>query len=822
MATLAQSLRSARRPTFCPGCGRDARYLPIQAPRPFAVGSALLDAQQQRRQYNAATKRSGKQARLPFSKPKSRQAGPGDQADGSLVLLNDARRGEATEMEKALDVPVEDADVEDLYSALNEPLASATLIGPGAAASLKLDPDYLRSLQLKFSDAGSKVGHSVEELRNRALELTKQRAPSVADFTQVIHVNGLLKRPVEAQAAFDLIAKSGLKPDLIAHNHLMDAYRRVDDLDKIVEIFQQLETNNLDPDVVSYGIIIDACVRQRDLAAAFRLYERMGKMKIPATQPIFTSLIKGCLQANDPTRAWKTFDYMREKLFSPDAITYSLMIHACSKTQDAERALDLFQEMAGRGLSPTDVTFTALIQACGSRADYYNEAFELLGQMAAEGFIPNLQTYNVLMKAAATQADVTRARLIWNDLMDRVDSEDQDASGGITGSALTPNLRTYMALFGCYSHAIAKARRRKHETPSEGDVDEHQSRQLTLEASEAYGESTPATFQHEEPVTAEPAEPTHAVQLVADAEKAPRLVSTSTHPRELLIEAETTWSYLKRSNAVPITSELLDAYLEVLCSNPTNTKALEKALTHYTTAYIDHAPSGHARNNLLAAVTRSKKAMAEHGARVWADLLEWDAAREAAMEEESAAAANGGSPGGKLHEREKEARRKLEGRGKAVMLKNFIRVVNGLTRIDDLCGALDTLEASLKFRHEGYLPQIHFTDVWALVTRAQDLAEDGKLKTAQRLIELCPRPSAVAADSPATSAAAALNDVRMKLKMKSVGGGWWGWEALGVDDRTLRRAKSRKVNRVQSKKTAKIVKRETKSSWRPAPPADSA
>ncbi|KAJ3144843.1 hypothetical protein HDU89_007730 [Geranomyces variabilis] len=818
MATLSQSLRTARRPAFCPGCGRDARYLPTPAPRPFAAGAALLEVQQQRREYNAATKRSGKQSRLPFSRPKPRNAGSGDQAGGSLVVLDDARRGEATDMEKALDVPVEDADVEDLYSALNEPLASATLVGPGAAASLKLDPDYLRSLQLKFSDAGTKVGHSVEERRSRALELTKQRTPSVADFTQVIHVNGLLKRPMEAQAAFDLIAKSGLKPDLIAYNHLMDAYRRANNLDKIVDIFQQLETQSLDPDVVSYGIIIHACIQRRDLAAAFRLYERMGKMNIQPTQPIFTSLIKGCLQANDPARAWKTFDYMREKLFSPDAITYSLMIHACSKTQDAERALDLFQEMAGRRLSPTNVTFTALIQACGSRPDYYNEAFELLGQMAAEGFIPNLQTYNVLMKAAATQADVTRARLIWNDLMDRVENADPDASGGLTGSALTPNFATYLALFSCYSHAIAKARRRKHEALSKADTDDTQRRPSPLEASEDFGESTTTRVQPEKLVTAEPSEPTYAVQPVADAAKAPRLVSTSTHPRELLIEAETIWAYLKRSNAVPITSELLDAYLEVLCSNPTNTKALENALAHYTRAYVEHVPSGHARHNLLAAVTRSKKAMAEHGARIWTDLLEWDAACEAAMEK--SAVANGSE--GKPHEREKEARRKLEGRGKAVMLKNFIRVVNGLTRIDDLSGALDTLEASLKFRHEGYLPQIHFTDVWALVTRAQDLAEDGKLKTAERLIELCPRPSAIAADSHATSAAAALNDVRMKLKMKSVGGGWWGWEALGVDDRTLRRAKSRKANRVHSKKTAKIVKRETKTSWRPAPPAESA
>ncbi|KAI8921279.1 hypothetical protein DFJ77DRAFT_506912 [Powellomyces hirtus] len=721
---------------------------------------------------------------------------------GDLTL-----RIDHAQLDKSLDTPVEDGDIEDLYSALNAPVASPTISGPGAAAASKLDSDYLQRLHVKFSYRTEEEERRLQTTREKAMKAARWRAPSVADFTQIVHVNALTRRPEEAQAAFDLIEKSGQKPDLIAYNHLMDAYSRVNNLEEVSKLFKHLETVGLEPDMVTYGIIIHACVRRKDLAAAFRLYEHMSKKGIQPSQPIFTSLIKGCLQANDVARAWKTFDYMRREVVSPDAITYSLMIHACSKTQDAERALSLFEEMNEKGLSPTDVTFTALIQACGSRNDYYNEAFELLGQMAAEGFAPNLQTYNVLMKAAAKQADVVRARLIWNDLMDRAEAETLDPDTSPNRTSLKPNESTFVSLFECYAHTIALSRRRKKQnrpSSAEKSGDGADEQDLLKEGS-----------LNSEPMdgSSEAGPSNKLVEVNKQLGQAPRLTSSSTHPTALVTEASSIWSYLTSGKntslaadatvRVPITTKLIDVYLQVLCANPQNTRNITAALKLYKKGYTKNelVPTGNARNNLLATITRNKEIMAKEGLRMWKQLLAWDSKCEQKMAESAAASGDG-----HLMEVEKESRRKLEGRGRADMFKNFVQMVNGFTRIDDIPRALDTLEASLSFRHHGYLPQIQFTDIWSLVTRSRDLAEDGKLTTAERLIALCPPPSTSSANPRSTSSA--VDEVRRKLKMQNVGGGWWGWQALGVEEHAVRKAN---MHRIKSKKGVTVMKRKLNS-----------
>ncbi|TPX65069.1 hypothetical protein SpCBS45565_g05467 [Spizellomyces sp. 'palustris'] len=694
---------------------------------------------------------------------------------------------------KSLNVPVLTEDIQELYNALSAPAQP----GPNSAAAAKLDSDYLLRLKLRFTDTSEKDQRNLNALRRTAASSLKRRNVSLVNVTEVIHVNALSKRPKEAQMAFDMIEENGMKPDLIALNHLMDAYARSDCHEQVLAVFQTLDAYGLKPDAITYGILVHSCVKHGDLRAGFKLYDHMKAAGIQPTQPVFTSLIKGCLQAGDTARAWKTFNYMRSEICAPDEVTYSLMIHACSKAGDAERALDLFQEMAERGLLATEVTFTSLIQACATRSDYYPEAFELLGQMAAQGFTPNLYTYNVLLKGAAKQGDVMRARLIWNDLVERAEAEGEE-------SKLKPTGHTFTDLFRTYAHAIAISRRNKRCTNTENGLNGHitntevatdrrptasegESRHLSNGAHAASDDgssvegvpSTPRTLPDD---TSEIFGRTHS--------SVPRLTSIDATPKVLLEDAKIIWRYLTTSGVpsvntandhphtdestfsarhqplVPVTSHILDAYLSVLCANPANAGALPLALRFFTEEYQRYnvEPGGQARSEVLALVTRDKRAMATWGQTMWDSFLKWDAEKEAQMMLNAPLHGDG-----LLTEEEKEIIRKREARGKMDMFRNFVKVVNGYTRIGDLDSALRTISESHRFRSYYFLPQIQFSDVWSLVIQSRDLAEDGKLDIARRLLELCPRP----VKSP-------LDEVQRRLKAKYVGGGWWGWEALGL------------------------------------------
>ncbi|KNC99719.1 pentatricopeptide repeat domain-containing protein [Spizellomyces punctatus DAOM BR117] len=696
------------------------------------------------------------------------------------------------QVSKTLNAPVISEDIQELYNALSTPPQPNACVGPNSVAATKLDPDYLLRLKLSFSDTSEKDQRNLNALRRTAASSLKRRNVSLVNITEVIHVNALSKRPREAQMAFDMIEENGMKPDLIAFNHLMDAYARADCHEQALAVFQTLDAYDLKPDAITYGILVHSCIKHGDLRAGFKLYDRMKAAGIQPTQPVFTSLIKGCLQAGDTARAWKTFNYMRSEICAPDEVTYSLMIHACSKAGDTERALDLFQEMAERGLMATEVTFTSLIQACATRSDYYPEAFELLGQMAAQGFTPNLYTYNVLLKGAAKQGDIMRARLIWNDLVERAEAEGEESKLKPTGHTFTYLLRTY-------AHAVAISRRSKRCTNTENGLNRHiantkvtTERRPTASEGESRHLSTGAHAASDDGSSVE-AVPSTPCTLSDDTSEifgrthssVPRLTSVDTTPKVLLEDAKTIWRYLTTSGVptvnsandhthtdtspqpvVPVTSHILDAYLSVLCANPANAGALPLAIRFFNEEYQRYGvePGGQARSEVLALVTRDKRAMETWGQTMWDDFLKWDAEKEAQMMLNAPLHGDG-----LLTEGEKEIIRKREARGKMDMFRNFVRVVNGYTRIGDLDSALRTISESHRFRSYYFLPQIQFSDVWSLVIQSRDLAEDGKHDIARRLLELCPRP----VKSP-------LDEVQRRLKAKYVGGGWWGWEALGL------------------------------------------
>ncbi|KAJ3008108.1 hypothetical protein HKX48_008771 [Thoreauomyces humboldtii] len=723
------------------------------------------------------------------------------------------------EMGKDLDIAVEDADMEDLYAALNAPVqTSSSLTGPGAAAALKLDPDYLSRLYLKFTNSGEEKMTALQTTREKAVRQAASQLPNLVDISRVIQVNALTQRPQEAQQAFDMISLNNLEPDLIAYNHLMDAYCRANDLEAVQRLFGEVLEKNLKPDIITYGILVHAHIRKRELNAAFKVYEDMKKSGVQPSQHIFSSLMKGCIQANDIKRAWATFDHMRSEFYQPDAISYSLMIAACAKGKEAERALDLFQEMAQNGLSPTEVTFTALIKACGSRSDYYLEAFQLLEQMVAEGFLPNTHTYNVLFQAAAGQGDVARARMIWNDMMDRYDAAVAAANGNEAAgrtAAYRPTEWTFIHLFQCYARAINVARRpQKANGTAKGVANASDDLETAAPPNSANIESVGDVEQaaSEPPPSPSGADtpPTSAAATEESAPLAPsalvesssssslRLTSTSSLPRDLLAETRTLWTYLTTGGPdsqtlVPITTRLLDVYFDILSTRTAYSRAnhyQDAILPFHSTAYTSHGlqPTGQSRSSLLTGVTRDRNLMRSEGLNVWKDILAWDAEREKALE-------------GPMKQTDRERSRELEGRGASHMFRNFVRVVNGLVRIGDVDGALSTIHQASVFRHPGYLPQVQFKDVYSLVEKARSMAEDGRLGPAKRLLELCP--------TPRSAEGAAVDEVRRRLKVASVGGdNWWGWKALGMDEQKKIRQEAYKRNRRKTQQTAKVVRKE--------------
>ncbi|CAJ0756657.1 6155_t:CDS:10 [Entrophospora sp. SA101] len=130
--------------------------------------------------------------------------------------------------------------------------------------------------------------------------------------------------------------KSALSPDLIIYDHLLNHYSNIGNLDRAIEIFDQIEKNGFVPTLYSYANLIKAYAYHRRINDVFE---------------VFNKLKMGNLIPNQEKNAEKAFDLYKEMLeqgLKLTGITYNSLI-------------DAFQEMKEHGCSPDLITYNSLI-----------------------------------------------------------------------------------------------------------------------------------------------------------------------------------------------------------------------------------------------------------------------------------------------------------------------------------------------------------------------------------------------------------------------------------------------------------------------------
>ena len=632
-------------------------------------------------------------------------------------------------------------EIDLLYDALDTPVASPINrpLGPDATKASKLSENYLKSLKLKFK--------AVDLNKDKVDELSDNEAPTLKTITALMHVNALSGRPKEAIEAFESISKLGMSPDIVSFNHLMDVHARSMNLTEAVRVFAMIRSAGMSPDLVSYSTLIKASVQAGELNAAFKVYASMRQAGILPNEIVFGTLIKGCLKAREFDRAWKTFDHMRTEITAPNIVTYNLMIHACSRTKDAERAADLFHELADRNLTADQFTYTSLIQAYASRSDYYTEAFVLLEQMAAEGFLPNSRTFHVLLNSAASYGDLTRARLIWNDMVRNLPENASDASA----DDIQISEYTFSVMFKLYRNAL---RHIWSDATSDGiDVGDS-----TIETKD--DDSTSST----------------ALEVVETPNNSifPFLSSTSSTPESIISEAKMLWDLLQTNNpvleAIKTNKNVQESYLLFLAGIGTP-ESLNSALKYWREIEAQVQPSLYIYASLIKACANHSSTLSDFEA-LWKQMLDWDMKQEALLEQPVSSSDESTKEKQLCHlsRSEKEVLRSRQGRGKQEVFQVFRIVARGYAKHNQYDKAVQILRDARMFRHPYYLPSLSFGDIREIVAKAKENADNGKWKLMSDVLDLCPPSS-----DP-------LVQVQHKLRSKVLPtSSWWGWRLMGID-----------------------------------------
>jgi pentatricopeptide repeat protein len=167
--------------------------------------------------------------------------------------------------------------------------------------------------------------------------------PDVILYSVLIKANCDLRQLEPAlHLAKDMI-ESGLQPDDIIVNRLLDGCRHTSDGDLADSLFKEfIESGKVQPSLPTLATMVKIYGKCNRVEEAARLvqtaYDRYG---LRPSVVLYTCLMSACTRNRRLDLACEIFDAMVKARIEPDAMTYSTLFKACSTERDLERAVHI-------------------------------------------------------------------------------------------------------------------------------------------------------------------------------------------------------------------------------------------------------------------------------------------------------------------------------------------------------------------------------------------------------------------------------------------------------------------------------------------------
>ncbi|KAF9669010.1 hypothetical protein SADUNF_Sadunf14G0063000 [Salix dunnii] len=275
--------------------------------------------------------------------------------------------------------------------------------------SVSVEPDVV--IYNTLIDGLCKVGRQQEGLG--LMERMRSQKGNAVDFF------------VEAQ-------RRGTKGDAVTYTALINAFCKVNNFEKAMELFNEMLKSGCSPDAIVYSTLISGFSQAGRMADASFVLEELKELGIRPDTVCYNTLIGGFCRADKFHRVFEMLKEMEEAGLKPDTITYNTLIAYASKTGDLKFACKVMKKMIKAGVVPTVATYGALINAYCLNGNV-NEAMEIFKDMKAASKVPpNTVIYNILIDSLCKNNKVKYAVSLMEDMEIR---------------GVTPNTTTYNAIF---------------------------------------------------------------------------------------------------------------------------------------------------------------------------------------------------------------------------------------------------------------------------------------------------------------------------------------------------------------------------------------
>ncbi|CAN1229205.1 Pentatricopeptide repeat-containing protein At2g18940, chloroplastic [Linum grandiflorum] len=151
-----------------------------------------------------------------------------------------------------------------------------------------------------------------------------------------------------AHSTLTSIIESGLQPDLVTYNSLMDMYARGQECWKAEKILKNLQEpgSNSKPDLVSYNTVIKGFCRQGLMQEAMRvLAEMMNTRGIRPCIFTYNTFVTGYAARGMFEEVKDVVRYMIEHDCRPNQLTYKIAVTGYCKARKYDEALEFVSQI---------------------------------------------------------------------------------------------------------------------------------------------------------------------------------------------------------------------------------------------------------------------------------------------------------------------------------------------------------------------------------------------------------------------------------------------------------------------------------------------
>ncbi|MCO5556409.1 hypothetical protein L7F22_009958 [Adiantum nelumboides] len=248
--------------------------------------------------------------------------------------------------------------------------------------------------------------------------------PDEVVFSCLLTVCGCVGDLSQGRIICDQIIRSGIAPDVVLENSVIDMYAKCGSLDEAQKVFDGFK----DRDIISWGAMITAYVVDGHISSALALFERMEKEGIKPNKVVFLSCLKACgamgsllwgrmihdqimrAQLDSDTAIGNTLVDVYGKLGSPseaqrvldampsqDAVSWASMISGLSHAGKFASAKECLEVMQKHGLNPVNTNFIGVISSC-THAGMLKEGIDCFEDMSEDhGISPNFELFSCMI-----------------------------------------------------------------------------------------------------------------------------------------------------------------------------------------------------------------------------------------------------------------------------------------------------------------------------------------------------------------------------------------------------------------------------------------